>query len=100
MLGLIAATGLRVSEAIALRPGDVWLDGVLHIRETKFRKSRLVPLHPTVADALGRYLKKRRRIAAASEYLFRSVRHRALCPSTVDYTFRCLLRQANVAPGR
>jgi len=100
MLGLIAATGLRVSEAIALRLDDVWPDGVLHIRETKFRKSRLVPLHPTVADALGRYREKRRRLAAASEYLFPSVRHRALCPSTVNQTFRCLLRQANVAPGR
>lgn len=100
MFGLIAATGLRVSEAIALRVDDVWPDGVLHIRETKFCKSRLVPLHPTVVDALGRYLERRRRIAADSEHLFPSVRHRALCPSTVNYTFRCLLRQANVASGR
>ena len=56
MFGLIAATGLRVSEAIALRLDDIWPDGILHIRETKFRKSRLVPLHPTVIEALGRYL--------------------------------------------
>jgi len=100
MFGLIAATGLRVSEAIALRVDDVWPDGVLHIRETKFCKSRLVPLHPTVVDALGRYLEKRGRIAADSDHLFPSVQHRALCPSTVNYTFRCLLRQANIAPGR
>ena len=70
---------------------DVWPDGVLHIRETKFCKSRLVPLHPTVVEVLGRYLERRRRIAADSDYLFPSVRHRALCPSTVNYTFRCLL---------
>ena len=100
MFGVIAATGLRVSEAIALRVDDVWPDGVLHIRETKFRKSRLVPLHPTVVEALGCYLEKRRRIAANSDYLFPSVRHRALCPSTVNYTFGCLLRRANIAPGR
>lgn len=100
MLGLIAATGLRISEAIALRMDDVSSDGVLHIRETKFCKSRLVPLHPTVAEALRRYLEKRRRVAADSDHLFPSVRHRALCPSTVNYTFRCLLRRANVAPDR
>jgi integrase/recombinase XerD len=100
MFGLIAATGLRVSEAIALRVDDVWPDGVLHIRETKFCKSRLVPLHQTVVDALGHYLEKRRRSAAVSDHLFPSVQHRALCPSTVNYTFRCLLRQANIAPGR
>lgn len=100
MFGLIAATGLRVSEAIALRIDDVWPDGVLHIRETKFCKSRLVPLHPTVVEALGRYLEKRRCIATDGHNLFPSVRHRALCPSTVNYTFRCLLRRANVAPER
>lgn len=100
MFGLIAATGLRVSEAIALRINDVWPDGELHIRETKFCKSRLVPLHPTVVEALGRYLERRRRFAADSDHLFPSVQHRALCPSTVNYTFRCLLRQANIASGR
>jgi len=87
-------------EAIALRVDDVWPDGVLNIRETKFRKSRLVPLHPTVADALSRYLERRRRIAADCNYLFPSVQHRALCPGTVNDTFRRLLRRTNIAPGR
>jgi integrase len=100
MFGLIAATGLRVSEAIALRIDDVWPDGVLHIRETKFCKSRLVPLHPTVVEALGRYLQKRRRFAADSDHLFPSVQRRALCPSTVNYTFGCLLRSAGIAADR
>jgi integrase/recombinase XerD len=100
MFGLIAATGLRVSEAMALRFDDVWSDGILHIRETKFRKSRLVPLHPTVTEALGRYLEARRRLAGISNYLFPSVDHRALCPSTVNYTFRWVLRRAKIAPDR
>jgi integrase len=100
MFGLIAATGLRISEAIALRVEDVRHDWVLHIRETKFRKSRLVPLHPTVVDALGCYLERRRRIVADSDYLFPSVQHRALCPATVNYTFGCVLRRANIAPSR
>ncbi len=100
MFGLIAATGLRISEAIALRVDDVWPNGALHIRETKFRKSRLVPLHPTVIDALGRYLESRRRIIADCDCLFPSVQRRALCPGTVNYTFGRLLRRANIAPGR
>ena len=100
IFGLIAATGLRVSEAIALRLDDVWPDGVLHIRETKFCKSRLVPLHPTVVEALGKYLDKRKRLAGSCEYLFPSVQLRALCPTTVNYTFRCLLKRASIAPGR
>ena len=53
MFGLIAATGLRVSEAIDLRLDESVPDGVLHIRETKFYKSRLVPMHPSVVEALG-----------------------------------------------
>ncbi len=100
LFGMIAATGLRISEAIALRLDDIWLDGILHIRETKFCKSRLVPLHPTVIAALDRYLAARRQLVGASEHLFPSVQHRALCPSTVNYTFRCLLQRANIAPGR
>ena len=80
LFGLIAATGLRVSEALALRLDDIWPDGVLHIRETKFRKSRLVPLHATVVEALDRYLEARRQLAGESDWLFPSVRHRAAVP--------------------
>jgi integrase/recombinase XerD len=46
LLALLAVTGLRISEALALRFKDVTPDGLV-IRETKFRKSRLVPLHET-----------------------------------------------------
>jgi integrase len=100
LFGLIAATGLRISEALALRLDDVRPDGALHISATKFCKSRLVPLHATVVDALGRYLAKRKRLAGSCEYLFPSVELRQLCPTTVNYTFRVLLKQANIAPGR
>jgi integrase/recombinase XerD len=100
LLGLIAATGLRVSEALALRPDDVRPDGVLHIRETKFCKSRLVPMHPTVVEALGRYLAKRKRMAGSCEYLFPSVKLGRLSSTSVNYTFHVLLKRANIAPGR
>jgi integrase len=56
LFGLIAATGLRISEALHLRCADVDLaDSALTVRQTKFNKSRLLPLHPTVMEALARY---------------------------------------------
>jgi low affinity Fe/Cu permease len=62
IFGLIAATGLRISEALNLRCGDVDLDqGLLTIRKTKFRKSRHVPVHRTVVTELRRYMAIRQR---------------------------------------
>lgn len=58
LIGLLAATGLRVSEALGLDPGDITADGLM-IRETKFRKSRLVPLHPSARAALEGYIRRR-----------------------------------------
>ncbi len=56
LFGLIASTGLRISEAVGLRNGDVDLkQGLLTIRRTKFAKSRQVPLHLTTVEALRQY---------------------------------------------
>jgi len=66
LLGLLASTGLRLSEALGLQRDDVDLDaGILRIRQTKFRKSRLVPMHPTVTQALCRYATQRDETADA-----------------------------------
>lgn len=52
LIGLLAATGLRIGEAIKLDRSDVdWAEGVLLIRESKFGKSRLVPLHVSSTQA-------------------------------------------------
>jgi integrase len=59
LIALLAATGLRISEALKLTVADVTRDGLL-IRETKFRKTRLVPLHDTAATGLQCYLTRRR----------------------------------------
>jgi integrase len=61
LFGLLASTGLRVSEAIHLRDGgDVDLRvGMLTVRRTKFAKSRQVPLHPSTIKALSRYRRLR-----------------------------------------
>jgi integrase len=62
LFGLLACTGMRISEALALTDADVDLKaGVLTIRHGKFGKSRLVPLHPTATAALQRYLRERNR---------------------------------------
>ena len=56
LLGLLAATGIRISEALRLSRNDVDLHRqVLIVRQTKFRKSRYVPLHATVSEALSSY---------------------------------------------
>jgi len=60
LFGLMASTGLRVSEAIHLRDADVDLKrGILTIRQTKFAKSRQVPIHPSTLEALSRYRRQR-----------------------------------------
>src|SRR5204863_5037337 len=60
LFGLIAVTGLRLSEAMGLERDDVDLDtGVLTVRLTKFGKSRPVPLHPTTCVALPSYANRR-----------------------------------------
>ena len=61
LFGLLASTGLRVSEAVHLLDTDVDLaQGMLTIRQTKFNKSRQLPLHPSVTAALLRYRTLRR----------------------------------------
>jgi integrase/recombinase XerD len=89
LFGLLAVTGLRVSEALALRLTDLTSDGLL-IRETKFHKSRLVPLHATTAAALAAYLKQRLRVRTADDHLFVSLRRTPLCYATVFRMFRHL----------
>ena len=60
LFGLMASTGLRVSEAIHLRDADVDLKrGMLTIRQTKFAKSRQLPMHPSTVEAMARYRRQR-----------------------------------------
>lgn len=62
MIGLLAATGMRVGEVIRLAPTDIdWADGVVTVRNTKFGKSREVPVDPTVVAALADYADLHRR---------------------------------------
>ena len=93
---LLASTGLRLSEACRLTSDDVDLvNGILSIRETKFRKSRLVPLHPTTTRALIRYADRRDacRAASRSEHFFRTEHSPRLTRDVVEKTFSRLKQQ-------
>jgi len=96
IFGLIAATGLRVSEATGLERADVDFDNArLIIRQAKFGKTRWVPLHPTTTVALQRYALRRDRdphSAHTSTFFVGDYGRRAQVGS-VEYAFR-LLRQA------
>ena len=62
LFGLLAAVGLRISEALKLRVGDVDLDdATITVRETKFHKSRCLPIHASVVRALTEYRRMRDR---------------------------------------
>ena len=99
LFGLLASTGLRVSEALNLRFDDVTADGLL-IRQTKFKKTRLVPLHPSTAAELGRFLDRRRRVDARSDYLFVSPNGGRLAYTTVRTWFTRLARDAGLPSRR
>lgn len=92
LLGLLAVTGMRVGEALKLDDGDIdWIDGVLHVRESKFGKSRLVPLDQTTVDALRAFVTTRdglieRQVPA----VFVSIRGNRLIYACVQETFRRL----------
>ena len=91
LFGLLASTGLRVSEAITLRRRDVDLGtGLLIVRETKFRKSRLVPMHTTVGQAMRCFATRRDRDpdTRLAESFFVGAHGKPLPYSTVRCTFR------------
>ena len=87
---LLVSTGLRLSEACRLTTNDVDLvNSILVIRETKFRKSRLVPLHASTTQALSRYADRRDACHAAprSEHFFRTEQSPRLRRAAVEKTF-------------
>lgn len=95
LLGLLASTGLRISEALSLECSDVGDDGLI-IRKSKHGKSRLIPLHETAQAALGRYLNARARRPVFTEAVFVSSNGQALMYPTVRETFLRLLARAGL----
>lgn len=98
LLGLLAVSGLRISEALALLDKDVDLQkGILTISLTKFKKSRLIPLHPTTVKILCRYKQVRDSlISPRCESFFVSDFGRSPEVSSVRLTFYQLSRWAGL----
>jgi integrase len=86
LFGLLAATGMRISEALALRLSDVTDDGLV-IEKTKFKKSRLLPLHPSTRRALDNYLEVRLRAVTTSDALLIGNTGNAVAYSTAIAVF-------------
>lgn len=98
LFALLTCTGLRVSEAIRLRFPDLTPDGLV-IRQSKFRKSRLVPLHETARAGLERYLARRRLLSGTTDHLFVSERGEPLHYDKVAQAFHTSLSRARLDSG-
>ena len=102
LIGLLASSGLRIGEAIKLDRTDIdWTQGVLLIRESKFGKSRLVPLHPTSMQALDCYARLRDELQPhpAEPAFFISLKRKRLLYAVVQETFRQLIDTAGIGAG-
>ena len=95
LFGLLAVTGMRIAEARALHLDDITPDGLV-VREAKFHKQRLLPLHASTEQALEQYLKRRLRIAGQDAHLFVSRRGGGLSHTVVAETFHEVLQAAGI----
>jgi integrase len=99
LLALLFATGLRISEALALRFEDITAEGLV-IRKTKFRKTRIVPLHETAQAGLQRFLSVYRPVGASSDHIFINLRGKPLSEGNASYAFRSIVSDAGLRrPG-
>jgi integrase len=99
LLGLLAVSGLRLGEAIRLQVDDVDLaTGILTIRNSKFGKSRLIPLHPSTVRKLHEYRRQRDRFLGTrlSTHFFITRTGTALRQSTLHIVFKKLLVLAGI----
>jgi integrase len=101
LIGLLAATGMRVGEALALDRDQIdAVEGVLTVRDAKFGKSRELPLHRSTVAALRAYLKRRDRPRAARDTadVFISIAGTRLLYCNVHWTFHRLVHQVGLTP--
>ena len=95
LFSLIAATGMRPSEARSLRLADFSCEGII-VREAKFRKSRFLPLHPSSVASLEAYLERRKQARCGDDHFFISARGRGLSKSGVENVFRRVLAACGI----
>lgn len=103
LIGLLTATGMRVGEALRLEPGDIdHADDVIVIRESKFGKSRLVPVLPETITAIDSYVDARDRllrVERATDRVFVSVRGGPLIYPVVQDVFRQICDRNGIGTG-
>lgn len=103
LIGLLAATGVRVGEAISLDRDDVDLtDRLLMVRDAKFGKTRAVPMHDSTVDALGAYASRRDECCPRpnTAAFFVSMTGTRILHTTVNAVFRQLVRDTGIQrPG-
>ena len=99
LFGLMAVTGLRVSEALALRLADITVDGLV-VRDSKFGKSRLLPLHHSTQAALNDYLVIRRCVFRSNDHLFVLASGRTPGAGSTYGAFVRLLRELGIRGER
>jgi integrase len=101
LIGLLVVTGMRVGEALALDRDQMdAVEGVLTVRDTKFGKSRELPVHASTVDVLRAYLRRgdRPRTARHTAAVFVSIAGTRLRYCNVHWTFHRLVRQAGLSP--
>jgi integrase len=103
VIGLVASTGLRSKEALRLNLADVQLDmdpPQLLIREAKFHKSRLVPLHATTAGKLREYAGHRHRLGydGKCDSFFVSEQHKHVTYRSVQKAVRSIVVEMGIQP--
>lgn len=101
LLGLIASTGLRIREALQLDMEDVDLStGILHIRRSKFRKSRIIPVHQTTRQCLEQYVQVRAAQGGNANKSPFFVNHhlKRVIYTTINNVFQTIRRKANLRP--
>lgn len=99
LFGLLASTGLRIGEAVRLRQDDITSDGLL-IRETKFKKNRIVPIHPTTAGVLNQYLILRKQIGISSNQIFVGMNGQPLQQAWAQNAFRKVITAIGLDKAR
>jgi integrase len=100
LFGLVAVTGIRIGEALAVPVGGIDLDaGLLPVHPAKSRCERILPLHPTTVAALAEYKELRARKHPKATTFFTSIRGTRLCHHPVLNAFREICGLAGL-PGR
>lgn len=99
LIGLLVVTGLRIGEAIRLDRDDLdWRNGLLTVHNSKFGKSREVPLHPSTVEALQTYARLRDQLCPrpAALSFFVSMVGTRLIYNCFHFTFRKLVSRAGL----